>query len=89
MHDKKICNFFAPRMRLIYQYFFICFRKGTILDIFKYPGNLKGVVSFMYILVSDLFEKDDKNVFKARNSCCVKRILAYIFFFRNKSYDYL
>ena len=26
----------------------------------------------MYILASDLFEKDDKYVFKARNSCCVQ-----------------
>ena len=25
----------------------------------------------MYILASEFFEKDDKHVFKARNSCCV------------------
>ena len=31
----------------------------------------------MFILASDFFEKDDKYVFKTRNSCCEQRILAF------------
>ena len=36
----------------------------------------------MYILASDVFEKDDKYVFKARNPCYVEGLLAfkYVFF---------
>ena len=46
----------------------------------------------MYILSFDFFEKDDKYVFKTRNSCCVKGVLAFntnLSFFLNKSDDYL
>ena len=46
----------------------------------------------MFILASDFFEKDDKYVFKTRNSCCDEyRILAfeYVFIdiFEKKSND--
>ena len=47
----------------------------------------------MYILASDFFEIDDKDIFKAKNSCCVQEIFTFkyvfIFFFRNKSDDFL
>ena len=51
--------------------------------------------SLMQILASDFFslEKDDKYVFKAKNSCCVGGTFSlkiHIFnVFRNKSDDYL
>ena len=35
----------------------------------------------MYILASVVFEKDDKYVFKARNSCCVWEFLAFEYVF--------
>ena len=45
----------------------------------------------MFTLASDFFEKDDKYVFKTRNSCCEYRILAfeYVFIdiFEKKSND--
>ena len=48
----------------------------------------------MNILASDYFEKDDKYVFKARNSYVCREFLGlemciYCFFVRNKSDDYL
>ena len=42
----------------------------------------------MYILASDIFEKDDIYVFKARNSCCVQGNFTfntyYVFFDSNQ-----
>ena len=45
----------------------------------------------MNILASDLFEKDDKCVFKARISCCVnfQPLNKYLLFFRDKPNNYL
>ena len=34
-------------------------------------GSSKAIGIQMYILASDFFEKDDKYVFNARNSCCL------------------
>ena len=57
--------------------------------------NIKAKVSKKYFfLASDFFEKDNKyDVFKARNSCCVKGIFSLLIhiyhFFRNKSNDSL
>ena len=46
----------------------------------------------MYILASEFFEKDDKDIIKTRNSCCMYDTLTfkYVFIvFRNKSDEYL
>ena len=48
----------------------------------------------MYILASDFFEKDDKYVFKARYSCCMKGSLSlliriYRFFETNQMIIYI
>ena len=38
----------------------------------------------MYILASDLFEKDKKYIIKARNSCCVWGIVSFNYIFLQK-----
>ena len=47
----------------------------------------------MYILASDFFEKDDRYVFKAWNSCFAKGIISpwiiFIVLFKNKPDDIL
>ena len=48
-------------------------------------------IFIMYILAFDLFRKEDKYIFKARNSCCMGGIVSlsiYIFSVWNKSDDY-
>ena len=51
-------------------------RLGIIVGIFVLLLLIRTLVSppkgsIIYILASDFFDKDDKYVFKARNSCCV------------------
>ena len=46
-------------------------RSDHLVIIYRIIGENPPKLITMYILASAFFRKDDKNVFKARNSCCV------------------
>ena len=53
----------------------------TVVNFSKLLKNIKNIFIHNVYLSTDYFEKDDKYVFKAGNSCCMQGILAYKYYF--------